>query len=36
MANYYLPYGQKDVGTVNLIIAPDEPQKHLSGSAPIS
>jgi hypothetical protein len=29
LANYYLPIGQKEVGSVNEYIAPDEPENHL-------
>jgi hypothetical protein len=29
MANYYLPIGQKDVGSVAQFVAPDEPENHL-------
>lgn len=29
MANYYLPIGQKDVGSVAEYVAPDEPENHL-------
>jgi hypothetical protein len=30
LANYYLPIGQKDVGSVSEYVAPDESQNHLS------
>ena len=30
VANYYLPIGQKDVGSVGEYVAPDEPESHLT------
>jgi len=30
LANYYLPIGQRDVGSVSEYVAPDEPENHLN------